>query len=86
MRAAGALALTLAIVLAACSGEEEAPFGTAVVTVEPVAQVIATPATVISRTYSATVRDAARVDVLAPGVGSVASLDVEMARRSAPVR
>ena len=77
MRAAGALALTLAIVLAACSSEEEAPFGTAVVTVEPVAQVIATPATVISRTYSATVRDAARVDVLAPGVGSVASLDVE---------
>jgi len=65
------------LVLSACSAEVAAPFGTAEVTVEPVAQVIATPATVVSRTYAATVRDAARVDVVAPGAATVAQLDVE---------
>ena len=68
--------LALALVLAACSGEESIPFGTAEVTVEPVAQVISTPATVLARTYAATVRDAARVDVLAPGSATVIALDV----------
>ena len=72
----GAAALTIALLVAACRGEEVDPFGTAEVTVEPVVQVIATPATVVSRTFAATVRDAARVDVLSPGVGSIATLEV----------
>lgn len=75
-RRAGAVTLALALLVAACGGEDVAPFGTAEVTVEPVAQVISTPATVVSRTFTATVRDAARVDVLSPGVGSVAALEV----------
>lgn len=67
---------TLALTVAACGGEEAVPFGTAEVTVEPVSQVISTPATLSARTYTATVRDAARVDVLSPGVATVARLDV----------
>jgi multidrug efflux pump subunit AcrA (membrane-fusion protein) len=72
-----AMVLATALALAACSGDEVVPFGTAEVTVEPVAQVISTPATVLARTYGATVRDAARVDVLAPGTATLAGLDVE---------
>jgi len=72
-----AVLLTLVLVTVSCAGEEAAPFGTAEVSVDAVAQVIATPATVVSRTYAATVRDAARVDVLAPGAATVARLDVE---------
>lgn len=66
----------LALVVAACDAEEVAPFGTAEVTVEPVSQVISTPATLAARTYTATVRDAARVDVLSPGVATVAGFEV----------
>src|SRR5210317_1663026 len=66
----------LTVIVAACGGEEVAPFGTGEVTVEPVSQVISTPATLSARTFAATVREAASVDVLAPGVGTVASLDV----------
>ena len=72
----GALLVALALTVAACADTDDAPFGTAEVTVEPVAQVISTPATVVARTYVATVRDAARVDVLAPGVATVAQLTV----------
>ena len=72
-----ALVLATGLVLAACSGDETAPFGTAEVTVEPVAQVISTPATVVARTYAATVRDAARVDVIAPGAATLVTLEVE---------
>lgn len=68
--------VVLALVLAACDGEEVAPFGTAEVTVEPVTQVISAPADVIDRTYAATVRAAARVDVIAPGVATLTRLDV----------
>jgi multidrug efflux pump subunit AcrA (membrane-fusion protein) len=71
-----AVATALALVVAACGGEEVAPFGTAEVTVEAVAQLISTPATVVARTFTATVRDASRVDVLAPGLGSVIAFDV----------
>ena len=67
----------LALTVAACGAEEAAPFGTAEVTVEPVSQVISTPATLSSRTYAATVRDAARVDVLSPGVATVERLLIE---------
>ncbi len=76
-RRAVASALIATLVLAACTADESAPFGTAEVTVEPVAQIIATPATVVSRTYAATVRDAARVDVRSPGAATVAVLSVE---------
>ena len=72
----GALLVALALTVAACGDADEAPFGTAEVTVEPVAQVISTPATVVARTYVATVRAAARVDVVAPGAASVAVLEV----------
>ncbi len=72
----GAAALTLTLLVAACGGEEVDPFGTSEVTVEPVVQVIATPATVISRTFTATVRAAARVDVTAPGSATITALDV----------
>jgi multidrug efflux pump subunit AcrA (membrane-fusion protein) len=72
-----ALALAAGLVLAACGGDESVPFGTAEVTVEPVAQVISTPATVVARTYGATVRDAARVDVVAPGAATLVALEVE---------
>jgi len=72
-----ALVAALALTVAACGGEATEPFGTAEVTVEPVVQVIATPATVIARTYTATVRDAARVDVVAPTVATLAELAVE---------
>ena len=71
-----AVLAAVALTVAACGGEEAAPFGTAEVTVEPVSQVISTPATLVARTYTATVRDAARVDVLSPGVATVARLDV----------
>ena len=66
----------LALVLAACGGEEVAPFGTGEVTVEPVSQVISTPATLSARTFAATVREAASVDVLAPAVATVERFDV----------
>ena len=72
----GVAALTLTLLVAACRGEEVDPFGTAEVTVEPVVQVIATPATVVSRTFTATVRAAARVDVTAPGSATITALDV----------
>ena len=72
-----ALVLAAVLTLVACGGDEVAPFGTAEVTIEPVAQVISTPATVVARTYAATVRDAARVDVIAPGAATLAVLDVE---------
>jgi multidrug efflux pump subunit AcrA (membrane-fusion protein) len=68
--------LALALTLTACRTEPVEPFGTAEVTVEPVVQVIATPATVLARTYAATVRTAERADVVAPGAASVAALDV----------
>ncbi len=70
------LLAVVALTLAACGGEDAAPFGTAEVTVEPVAQVISTPATVIARTYPATVRTDERADVVAPGAASVAVLEV----------
>ena len=66
----------LAVIVAACGGEEVAPFGTGEVTVEPVSQVISTPATLSARTFAATVREAASVDVLAPAVATVERLDV----------
>jgi hypothetical protein len=75
-RASLATFVAVALVVAACSGDEVAPFGTAEVTVEPVAQVISAPADVIDRTYAATVRAAARVDVTAPGVATLTRLDV----------
>ena len=68
--------VVLALVVAACDGEEVAPFGTAEVTVEPVTQVISAPADVIGRTFPATVRAAARVDVIAPGAATLTRLDV----------
>jgi multidrug efflux pump subunit AcrA (membrane-fusion protein) len=68
--------MALGLVLVACGGDEAAPFGTAEVTIEPVAQLISTPATVLARTFTATVRDAARVDVLSPGLGSVVAFEV----------
>jgi multidrug efflux pump subunit AcrA (membrane-fusion protein) len=68
--------VALALVAAACGREEAAPFGTAEVTVEPVTQVISAPADVIDRTYTATVRAAARVDLTSPGPATVARLDV----------
>jgi hypothetical protein len=55
---------------------DEVPFGTAEVTVEPVAQVISTPATVVARTYAATVR-ARRASTSSPGAATLAALDVE---------
>ena len=70
------LLAAIALTLAACSGEEAAPFGTAEVTVEPVAQVISTPASVVARTYPATVRTEERADVVAPGTATVAVLEV----------
>jgi len=70
------LLAAIALTLAACSGEEAAPFGTAEVTVEPVAQVISTPASVVARTYPATVRTEERADVVAPGAATVAVLEV----------
>ena len=78
MRSSSRLTLLAAVVLAiaACSGEDVAPFGTAAVTVEPVVQVISTPASVVARTYPATVRTEERADVVAPGASSVASLEV----------
>jgi multidrug efflux pump subunit AcrA (membrane-fusion protein) len=77
LRRPTAILIALAVTLAACDRGDEAPFGTAEVTVEPVAQVISTPASVVARTYSATVRAAARVDVVAPGAATLAELDVE---------
>jgi multidrug efflux pump subunit AcrA (membrane-fusion protein) len=71
----------VALTLAACGGDDAAPFGTAEITVEPVAQVISTPATVIARTYPATVRAAARVDVVAPGAATLAELSIEEGAR-----
>ena len=68
------MALAASLVLAACTSEEEAPFGTAEVTVEAIAQVISSPATVIGRTYAATVEAEARVDVVAPALGRIESL------------
>jgi len=72
-----ALILATALALAACTGEETAPFATAEVTVEPVAQVISTPATVVARTYPATVRTDEQADVVAPGASTIETLDVE---------
>jgi len=72
----GALLATLALTVAACQGESVEPFGTAEVTVEVVAQVVSTPATVLARTYAATVRTEERADVVAPGSASIAALDV----------
>jgi len=66
----------LTVIVAACGGEEVAPFGTGEVTVEPVSQVISTPATLSARTFAATVREAASVDVLAPAVATVERFDV----------
>jgi multidrug efflux pump subunit AcrA (membrane-fusion protein) len=76
LRRPAVLLVALAVTLAACDRADEAPFGTDEVTVEPVAQVIATPATVIARTYAATVRTAERADVVAPGAATLAELDV----------
>jgi multidrug efflux pump subunit AcrA (membrane-fusion protein) len=70
------LLVALSLTVAACDGETTEPFGTAEVTVEPVAQVISTPAQVVSRTYAATVRAAARVDVVAPGAATITTLEV----------
>jgi len=75
-RAAVAL-LSLALVLAACSRGDDAPaLATAEVTVEAVSQVVSSPATVVARTYVATVEAAARVDATAPVPAKIARLDV----------
>jgi multidrug efflux pump subunit AcrA (membrane-fusion protein) len=68
--------LALVLVTTACSSEEVAPFGTGEVTVEDVAQVISSPATVVSRTYPANVVAAARADVTAPVAATLTSLVV----------
>ena len=71
-----AVLAVLALVGAACGDETAAPFGTAPVTVEPVVRVISTPASVVARTYAATVREATRIEVTAPAVATIVELDV----------
>ena len=66
----------LAVLVAACAPEEAPTFGTAEVTVEAVAQVVSSPATVVARTYAATVEAAARADATAPVAAEVVRLDV----------
>jgi multidrug efflux pump subunit AcrA (membrane-fusion protein) len=74
-RAAVAVVVS-ALVLAGCTAEEAPTFGTAEVTVEAVTQVISSPATVVARTYAASVEAGSRADLVAPGVASIAQLSV----------
>jgi HlyD family secretion protein len=68
--------ITGTLVLAGCSSEDVPGFGTAEVTVEPVTQVISSPATVVARTYAASVEAGSRSDLVAPGPASVVRLEV----------
>jgi HlyD family secretion protein len=70
------LVMTGSLVLTGCSSEEAPSFGTAEVTVEPVTQVISSSATVIARTYAASVEAGSRSDLVASGPASIVRLEV----------
>jgi multidrug efflux pump subunit AcrA (membrane-fusion protein) len=69
-------ATVTAALIAGCTSEEAPTFGTAEVTVEDVTQVISSPATVVARTYAASIEAGSRTDLVASGPASITRLDV----------
>jgi HlyD family secretion protein len=64
------------LLVAGCAAEEVQVFGTAEARIDSVTRLISSPASVVSRTYPATVVAEARADVLAPSAGRLVRLTV----------
>jgi multidrug resistance efflux pump len=75
-RRLAALTTAVALAVVGCSSEEAPSFGTAEVLVEPVIQLISSPATVVARTYAASVEAGSRSDLVASGPASIVRLEV----------
>jgi HlyD family secretion protein len=71
-----AAVLVAGLILAGCAAEEVQVFGTAEARVDGVTRLISSPASVVARTYPATVVAEARADLLAPSAGRLVRLAV----------